>query len=565
MGCFDLNRNLLNNNHMERKNEFLSKTQKHDTVTENMAVAHSSTGDELADQFSKAGSYRGRNIMDVFADQSRLHAIDPEKALKFIFYLRLITRKTSVYNEKTETVQKGQGQRDESFKRFLWYANNKPEVFYRNAWLFIPTGRYKDILELLWYAHMAGINVDEAKVLSSMLGYARLDPNSDLLKKYLPLVDSSASTDRAKFMNHMSRMLRTMLGFETDEGLRDFKTSGEAHVWQQKISQQRFHDIEFNNIPGKALHNMVRSDFLKNHDLEQKYLEWIKEQPVAKFTGYVYELMKSVEPNMPIYKKYTYDKQFKGLIELASEDEGGIQGNVWTALDTSGSMSSTVTDGLQAIDVCLSLGIYFATLNEGAFHKNVIMFDSDSRVKQLEGEFTDMVTQLHKSRTAWGSTNFQSVVDEIVRIRQQNPDVPLEDYPQTLLVVSDMQFNPSSDGQSGGWGRVGTRSYQSAPDVETNHETQMRKLRQVFPDNWVDDFRVIWWDCTGRRPDNQPTHIDEGGTYVFSGWDGSIITLLLGGEEEVDELTGEKRKLSLQEMIDKALSQEIFSYIDMPK
>ena len=39
-----------------------------------------------------------------------------------------------------------------------------------------------------------------------------------------------------------------------------------------------------------------------------------------------------------------------------------------------------------------------------------------------------------------GSTNFQSVVDEIVRIRKSNPNIPLEDYPSTLLVVSDMQF-----------------------------------------------------------------------------------------------------------------------------
>ena len=40
------------------------------------------------------------------------------------------------------------------------------------------------------------------------------------------------------------------------------------------------------------------------------------------------------------------------------------------------------------MNVCMSLGIYFSTLNEGAFHKNVIMFDSTSRVKQLSGSFT---------------------------------------------------------------------------------------------------------------------------------------------------------------------------------
>lgn len=542
-------------------NQFIDNLEKHNARTENNALAHSSTGSTLADQFSKAGNFRGRDIKEVFLDQSVLHADDPVKALRFVFYLRLITRKTKLYGTKTENVQRGQGQRDESFKRFLWYAANQPDIFYDNIWLFIPVGRYKDIFEILWYAHKNQIMVDEARVLKEMLEYYGTDENGDLLKKYIPLTDSSASTDRAKFMNHMARIMRNILSI-SDEGLRKFKVSGEAHEWQQKISQGKFGSINFKKIPGKALHNMVKSDFLANHDLEKKYLDWIKEQPVAKFTGYPYELMKSVEYNMPIYKKHTYDKQFQGLIELASEDEGAINGNVWCALDTSASMTwedSKVEDGIYAIDVCLSLGIYFATLNQGAFHKHVVAFSNHSRVEELSGDFCDMVSQA-RGLGAGGSTNFQSVIDEIVRVRNTNPDVPLEDYPQTLLVISDMQFNPTYNGS--GWSNRRRNGLLSTRDTETNHETAMRKLRGVFPNDWVDNFKVIWWDCTGRVTDNQPTHIDEGGTYVFSGWDGAIISLLLGGEEEVDE-NGEKRQLTLEEMIDKALSQEILTYANV--
>jgi len=542
-------------------NKFTKSLQKHNTVTENNALAHSSTGSMLADQFSKAGNFRGRDIKEVFLDQSVLHADDPVKALRFVFYLRLITRKTKLYGTKTENVQRGQGQRDESFKRFLWYAANQPDIFYDNIWLFIPVGRYKDIFEILWYAHKNQIMVDEARVLKEMLEYYGTDENGDLLKKYIPLTDSSASTDRAEFMNHMARMMRNILSI-SDEGLRKFKVSGEAHEWQQKISQGRFGSINFKKIPGKALHNMVKSDFLANHDLEKKYLDWIKQQPVAKFTGYPYELMKSVEYNMPIYKKHTYDKQFQGLIDLASEDDGAISGNVWCALDTSASMTweeSKVEDGIYAIDVCLSLGIYFSTLNTGAFHKHVVAFSNRSRVAELSGDFCDMVNQA-KGLRAGGSTNFQSVINEIVRVRSRNPNVPLEDYPQTLLVISDMQFNPTNSGS--GWSNRRRNGPLRTRDTETNHEMAMRKLREVFPSDWVDNFKVIWWDCIARVTDNQPTHIDEGGTYVFSGWDGAIISLLLGGDEEIDE-NGEKRQLTLEEMIDKALSQEILTYANV--
>ena len=39
--------------------------------------------------------------------------------------------------------------------------------------------------------------------------------------------------------------------------------------------------------------------------------------------------------------------------------------------------------------------------------------------------------------------------------------------------------------------------------------------------------------------ENFPATIDDGGCYFLSGFDGSIIQLLLGGEQK-DEITGEK-------------------------
>ena len=101
--------------------------------TENGAVSYATIGTELLNQFSKAGSYRGRPIETVWAEQSRLWAEDSSAALKFPFYLRMITRKTNVTGKGTiEKVQRGCGARDESFKRLLWIAKYHPDEFYRN-------------------------------------------------------------------------------------------------------------------------------------------------------------------------------------------------------------------------------------------------------------------------------------------------------------------------------------------------------------------------------------------------------------------------------------------------
>ena len=206
-------------------------------------------------------------------------------------------------------------------------------------------------------------------------------------------------------------------------------------------------------------------------------------------------------------QRITVDKQFDGLIELAKQDRAGVTENVWCALDTSGSMGIRAVAGTTAFEICVGMGIYFSTLNEGAFHNQVIMFDSTSRVRQLGGSFTDKVQQIMAGGWAMGSTNFQSVIDEIVRVRTDSPNVPIEDYPTTLLVVSDMQFNPSGE------------------SPETNYEAAMRKLAAVG----LPPMRIVWWWVTGRGTDF-PSKFDDEGVIMISGFDGSIISLLLGGD-----------------------------------
>ena len=242
--------------------------------------------------------------------------------------------------------------------------------------------------------------------------------------------------------------------------------------------------------------------------------QWLKKQPVAKFNGYVYELgrkLKESNFNPNLVTKITLDKQFDGLIQTASKNGGAIQGNVLCALDTSGSMSSLVDvkNNLSAFDVCVSLGVYFSELNQGAFHNVVAMFDNVSTLKNLSGSFTDKYTQIARGTTAWGGTNFQSLIDLIVKTRKSSPNIPLEDFPKTLLVVSDMQFNPTNS-----WG-----GYNSAQE-RTNYEEAMRKLRTVFPEDFVKDFKIIWWFCSNARTTDFPSTMEDGGTYMLSGFDG---------------------------------------------
>ena len=239
---------------------------------------------------------------------------------------------------------------------------------------------------------------------------------------------------------------------------------------------------------------------------------------------------------------------FRSLIATAEKDGPAIQGNVLVALDTSSSMQSQISgaNGLTSFDVCVSLGIYFSELNKGDFHNVVAMFDNTSRLKTLKSStFTDKWAEICNEETAWGGTNVLSLIDLMIRTRQQNPNIPLEDFAQTILVVSDMQFNPTN-----------SYSYRSGRE-RTTYEAMQQKLRTAFPDEWVDGLKIIWWYCASRDGSSHdvPATMDMPGMYVVSGFDGAIISLIL--KTKVDEKTGKTVSMTMEESVQEALSQEV--------
>lgn len=521
--------------------------------TENGAASYATIGTVLLDQFAKAGTARGRNLDVVWAEQSHLWAENPEAALRFPFYLRLITRKTNVLGgEETDKVQKGQGAKDEAFKRLLWIAKYHPEEFYRNLWVLPVVGSWKD----LWVLLTMDDNLDRQKFFEVMAEGINDDNHRDLVKKYLPRIRSNekCSTEWAKKTNTLAKEFANAAGWSYKD-YREFKSTGKAHEFQRYICKGLYKDIKWNTIPGKALLNLVSGKFLGNHKLEQDYIDWLKKQPIAKFNGYAYELGMKLghtrwNNDISLAQKITIDKQFKCLVERGAEDGGTIKGNVLCALDTSGSMTSAINGGPQGLtsyDVCVSLGIYFSELNKGAFHNVVAMFDDTSSLLELKGEFSDKWSQIRNQRDAMGSTNFQSLIDLIVDTRRKHPEMPLEDFPQTLLVVSDMQFNPTSR-----WFGTYTPGEES-----TNYNMAMAKLRSVFPPEFVENFKIVWWFCAGRETNDFPSTMDDAGTYFFSGFDGAVVSLLLGGEETIDPETGKKRQPTAEEVVEAALSQEV--------
>lgn len=527
-------------------NEFLEEITSNDTTTANGAISHSTTGDLILDYFSKAGTYRNRTEKEVNGDISGVWAENPMLALKTIFYLRTVTRKSKGFFE-SENVQKGQGVKDEFIKLIKWVENTHPETLYKNLWLVPVVGSWKD----LWYD---SANTGFHHYINSIEVYRLIEKglkdeyNRGLIAKYLPRIRSKSNVknDRHARLNTWAKGLCSYLDW-SESDYRKFKSNPQntAHLFQRIMCDGLWDNLDFGAISGKALFNLITlkgkdgKTVFQRHGLEDKYVNWLKNQPTAKFTGYVYELFKQTCNKLSLPQKITYDKQFDGLVELAKNEKGGLKGNIFCCLDTSGSMGSLVNNNTSAYDVCISLGLFFSALNEGTFKDHVMMFDNTSKMLKLLGTFTDKCDQIRNQSTAWGSTNVNSVFDEVIRVRNKNPEIPVEDYPTTYLIVSDMQFNP-----------VGN-------NTETNYQAIVKKLEKVG----LPKPNIIWWQVSNAYDDYTNKSSDEGVT-MLSGFDGSTIELILGGDmETVDEKSGKMRKLTPMEQLIKSLDQELLNQL----
>lgn len=540
------------------------------TTTENGAIVPFSTGDVLVDQFGRAGTYRNRNFSDVSRDMECIWEASPLFAMRFIFYLRMITRVIRLANGKeTEKVQKGQGARDEAFKRLIWVAENHPDIFYRNSWLIPLVGSWKDIWTILTMAKMEGAKVSD-NILFTLLGEGlKSESQRDLVLKYLPRIKtkSGIKTERTRILTHFAKRFADFLGL-TPRQYNKMKSSGKGHVFQQLITKKEFDKLNWSHIPGIALGRLTETKFFQNQGLEENFFDWLSKQNTVKFNGYPYDLLTKltkkakhdyfgygggaysllsggIESVSPILRK-TVDLQFDNLIATIERD-GKFKENTLCALDTSGSMSSGPNPRIAPLDICVSLGVYFSTLNQGNFHKKVMMFDSHSEFKQLEGSFSEMVGQL--PRNAMGSTNFMSIIESLAQFRENNPTIPLEEYPTTILVVSDMQFDPHRRR----WGSRGL-----VQEENKDYYTKMKDfLYEKFPKEYVDSIKFIWWNVNGSH-DNMPATLDNGGCYFMSGFDGAIVSLLMNQEDTPEK---EKVQKSMEDVINEALTQEVLTLV----
>lgn len=530
----------------------------------NHAVKYTTTGNDFCDDFGKATNYKApRTYTEVAATMATLWAQSKINAVKAAFYMRMVTRVTALPDgSKTSTTQRGQGLKHEGIFRMLWLAINHPMVFWSNIPLFISVGSWKDVITMLSYDLQ--YNGWEGRVLNwdqfaALIKAGLENPNSsNLVKKYLPQIkaNSVCKTVEAQADNIIAKWICSKLfgGKETPatyKQYRKLKTSGTAHEWQKLISQKNMLAINFDTVHGRALAQLVSGKFLANNGLESAYGKWIESKPIAKYTGYVYELLGPVKigyTNAKISKiqEMTINKQFLGLIETAKNGMDPSDTGLLVVVDTSSSMTSAVPGTkVSAYSVAKAMALYFSYLLKGTFESTWMEFNDTAELKQWKGSTPVEKLQLDRSE-AYGSTEFQSVGRLFAKLLKSG--VPEEDFPKGILCLSDGCFNPAS---------VGERN-------QTNHKALLKTLKDAgFSKKYLDEFKTILWDVPNGYYGGSQTAFEDfadcPNLFHLSGLDPAAVAFVTGVKGPDGKVATTPK--TTEELFEAAMNQEILNMI----
>ncbi len=446
------------------------------TLTENGALTHKSSLSNTLDFFSRGGALRYRDEDGIISLFSKAFAEDRLIALKTLFYLR--------------DVRGGQGER-RTFRIILkWLATNYPDVVSMNLELIPELGRWDDLFCL------EGTKVWEyvLSILNNEFNQMLQQNTKSLACKWFPSINTSSKETR-----RLAKVLCKRFGISEKQYRQTLSRTREyIKVVERDMCSKNWDKINYPSVPSKASLN-YRNAFLR-HDKE-RYEQFISDVKSGKkkinaSVTYPYEIVEKI-----LYKNdqsETLDVIWNSLPNYMGENEhNGI-----VVADVSGSMSG------RPMGVSISLALYFAERNKGQFANHFITFsDNPSLEKVVGNNIREKILNLSKADWAM-STNLQSVFDLILQTAIKN-NVPKEEMPKTIYIVSDMEFNVA---------------------CESNQKTNFEEIKRKYSESGFECPNLVFWNVNAINNQSVITK-DEKGTCMVSGCSPIILkTLLQGGQ-----------------------------------
>jgi hypothetical protein len=454
-------------------NTFVNAVVNQEARTENGMLARKSTANALVDLFFKAGASRGKNITKEF---TAALVEDQDLALRLALWLR--------------DARGGAGERELFRQIMVQLENTRPDLAAKLLAKVPEVGRWDDLFVFKTQPLKAQAY--------TMLGDA-LRAKNGLAAKWTPRKGETAREIR-EFFGMSPKFYRKSLVEMTK-------------VVEQSMCAKEWDEINFSHVPSVA-HARYKKAFGRN---TSKYAEYVTalvkgDDPKVKVNAgavFPYDVLKGVigsyRNKFSANELVVVQKQWEAMENFIGD------ANVLPLVDVSGSMgcpaggsaSKSVTT---CMDVAISLGLYVADKNKGKFKDTFLTFSGNPELLHLKGNIVEKCQQMSSSN--WGmNTDLVKAMDKILSTAK-NGNVPQEEMPEMLLIMSDMQFDQCA----------------------RFDDTAMKMMSRKFEDAGYELPKIVFWNLNAK--DNVPVKYDTRGVALVSGFSPAIMVAVLGGDTE---------------------------------
>jgi Domain of unknown function (DUF2828) len=450
-------------------NAFVNAIANQEARTTNGMKARKSTAKATVDLFYKIGASRGKNIV---ADFTAAYVENQDVALRIAQWAR--------------DVRGGAGERQLFRDILVHLEKTDPDAALALLRKVPEVGRWDDIFVFS--------NPDLKSAAYTMLGDA-LRAQNGLAAKWTPRKGKVAAEVRA-FFGMTPKQYRKSLVTMTK-------------VVETQMCANDWDNINFNHVPSVASRNYKKAFGRHTPKFAEYVAALVKGTPGVKVNAnaiFPHDVLKGVINHYGSSLNKTeldhVTAQWNALPNYVGD------ASILPLVDVSGSMSCPAGKGgnVSCMDVAVSLGLYLADKNKGAFKDTFLTFSSKSDLVTLKGDIVQKVNQMVKSN--WDmSTNLHSAFNKILDVAVKGA-VPQSDMPSMVLILSDMQF-----------------------DQCVKHDNSaMEMIERKFEAAGYTVPKVVFWNLNAS--DNVPVKSDKSGAALVSGFSPAIMASLLGADVE---------------------------------
>jgi len=447
-----------------------------DATTENGMATNSTSLDLCVDLFFTIGAMRGQDKQRLINSFTKAYAENPLTATKLLFWAR--------------DVRGGAGER-QIFRDIISYlvGSKHKEVLRKNLELISEYGRWDDLLPLI------GTSLEKDAL--DLIAKALKDGNS-LVAKWMPRPNV-----KSREKKRWASAIRKHMGLDP-KAYRKLLVE-HTNVVEQLMCSKNFGAIQYGKIPSKAMSDYMKAFGKNDYERFTAYLNAVDKGEAKINAGAVYPY--DIVKNMHHGSSDGANTQWNALPNYME----GNNERLLSMVDVFGSMCTAAGNNanVSCYDVAISLGLYISERNEGAFKDAFVTFTSNPTLQVFKGTLSERYNQM--SGPVGYDTNLESAFRMVLN-KAIEGDVPTEEMPTMILVLSDMEFNHSSV--------RGMKSTTAQQMISTLYEQAGYKMP-----------KLVYWNIQSRNGNNSPVQFNENGTALVSGFSPALLTNLLAGKD----------------------------------